>query len=717
MLHFEMDYQKRVYLVLFLGKLDYFKDSLSDEIERVYEQYHRPDTVVLIFPDSDLNYYTEEIAGDKKFDTNIRRYGEKVLVSVMTFDVSGTLKLQSESFDESPEALTRLRDFLVEFGLKFIANKNGVIEQSPPGYAFLKPSQNQHTDFIAAHRLAQSHSENDFLSFSILSKIENIHQYEFVYVDTSAINYVVLALVNIVNRLDTELRFFPVFKSFHSYKGLISLKPKPSKKVLVIISASTSNNMAKLIESEWPAKTTASDIVTLLSFTADDRVLCCLKSPSKPLNEHIETYVRRVDEYFTAEHLPPKSVVLKQFHGKNLHSWPFVDLYDTKSLTCNRSKGSELQEKEMTLDLMALPHKVTKDISDWWEELIDWHIPTTIKYVVVDKSDSYSKPYIEKVESACSQSLEVLDINEIIGFDFNGSKKAVLVLIPVIGSGNVFISINRDLRLSGHDGIRVFTTFFHLHKSSIGLETFTKSLLYGPAFKKYRFFSKFSLNAPFRNGKSSWELERDLYQKRPEYTEDELFSSRLAVLEQAGQGLDGRIGINGRIHDAKLSFTRHFAFWNFEYNESEISPEAVYFSVASILQEARDNANLKSEDSLASRPHQQALLSPENFVRFNDPLLQSCLWRAAKGCEMDYSSDETISNQFVDVMERLSRTCDGEKGEAFVDLLIGLAVKKICISKSSLSRLLGIVELVADQKCTNTLRAVHKILTLELTTI
>ena len=108
-------------------------------------------------------------------------------------------------------------------------------------------------------------------------------------------------------------------------------------------------------------------------------------------------------------------------------------------------------------------------------------------------------------------------------------------------------------------------------------------------------------------------------------------------------------------------------------------------------------------NSLEASPNQQALLSPDNFVRFNDPLLQSCLWRAAKYSELDYSSDEKMSDDFVSIMDRLSRAITMERGEAFADLLLGVVIGKIVLSDAALDKLKSLIAALLMKRSDSTI--------------
>lgn len=78
---------------------------------------------------------------------------------------------------------------------------------------------------------------------------------------------------------------------------------------------------------------------------------------------------------------------------------------------------------------------------------------------------------------------------------------------------------------------------------------------------------------------------------------------------------------------------------------------------------------------------QHAVLDPDNFSRFDDPLLHSCLWRAATSSELDWSSSLEMSNTCKSFMLRqMAMNYNGDEN-TMLDLFIGIACGKIQRSK------------------------------------
>jgi len=670
--HFEIEEENIISLILFFDDLDSNDKSLAEIFEKTYQNYHRPDQIICILPCSDIAKF-QNLLEDTSVKVNAERYGNKVPFIALSFNLFGELSVCYNPQDSNILNLSELALSIKKTGLNILCNKHNIIETSPPGTSYLKPSHSQHNEFISAYKLGQDSSHNVFIAFTLLSFLNKKLDYKYIYIDTSAINYIVLALINLINRIDKNINFNPVYNSFHSYSGLVDLKPQLTSEVLVFISASTSNSLMDKVIAEWGVE--SNQVITLLSFKKSGQVLHYLKSSKKQTPKHTENFVRRVDEYFTTEYLPPKSVVLKKIHGKNIHKWPFKHFFNTNNHRCHFKTNKLENIKEQSIDLTELPKSVNDEIDAWIQHIICWHIPSSIKYVVTDASNDFCQSVISKIKLN-HPHIDVLDFTSVIDKDFDNSNNALCAILPVIRSGNAFISLNRDLRITKHNGMRIFISPFFLYQGESNKKQFKNSLLYGPDLNKYKFFNKYELSIPYRSNESSWESEIDFYDDLDD--SDGFIDMRKSMIHKTSEGLKGIIGLNGRSLNEHLTFSRHFAFWNFDYNSQ--TPESVYFTVSSILQNAREDLTLPLEDQLLCNIQQQSVLSPENFVRFNDPLIQSCLWRAALDTEVDYSSDESLSKQFTDILIRLLKHYDNTKGEASIDLLLGISLRKIRLS-------------------------------------
>ncbi|MBV1931175.1 MAG: hypothetical protein KUG71_05610, partial [Porticoccaceae bacterium] len=99
----------------------------------------------------------------------------------------------------------------------------------------------------------------------------------------------------------------------------------------------------------------------------------------------------------------------------------------------------------------------------------------------------------------------------------------------------------------------------------------------------------------------------------------------------------------------------------------------------------------------------------DNFTRFTDSLLQSCLWRAANMRELDYRSSTDLSTEFSNILETLIEDDASENSNSAVDLLMGIAVGKIQLSFEVLQSLLDKANEIYQGKNENALLLIEYI--------
>ena len=123
----------------------------------------------------------------------------------------------------------------------------------------------------------------------------------------------------------------------------------------------------------------------------------------------------------------------------------------------------------------------------------------------------------------------------------------------------------------------------------------------------------------------------------------------------------------------KQKITNGFIFYKGE-NASKLAADQIYLTVYIILQLLR--ANKKLHDDIAYHN----VISPKNFSRFNDSLLQLSILHSAEGRELCFLSNSQLSNEMKDVVLDLMKE-DEDVGKEFIK-----ALKK------------GIINLTADDK-------------------
>lgn len=119
-----------------------------------------------------------------------------------------------------------------------------------------------------------------------------------------------------------------------------------------------------------------------------------------------------------------------------------------------------------------------------------------------------------------------------------------------------------------------------------------------------------------------------------------------------------------------------FIFYDGE-KSSELCKEQVYLTICFILELLRNDKKLSDNISFHD------VISPENFSRFNDPLLQLSILFAAKGRELNFCSNSDLSHEMLSiVMDFMKQNKD--IGKIFIKFIRD---KKIDLTKKDIKRI------------------------------
>ncbi|HQS65431.1 MAG TPA: hypothetical protein PKV65_18995, partial [Acidovorax defluvii] len=122
-----------------------------------------------------------------------------------------------------------------------------------------------------------------------------------------------------------------------------------------------------------------------------------------------------------------------------------------------------------------------------------------------------------------------------------------------------------------------------------------------------------------------------------------------------------------------LGLSEGFLFFGdaFDGRLHQVPVSATYLTVASVLQAARD-LNVPA-NQLKPTGYESVVLSPENFLRYNDNLLQACVLRAAHPSELDYSSSPHLSRLMKEFLLKVFSRNAHPYGAASIEFAAALA--------------------------------------------
>ncbi|MDO8825962.1 hypothetical protein [Methylophaga sp.] len=548
----ELGESEKEVLVIFSGQLEGDTIVYSELLEKNLRNFsNKPEEVLFVYPSYIDELIKDFFKVDGKCYANIIRYGKHIPVTFLAFDKSGEFKSYAVNATSAVcDDLIELRKQIVDRGLYNLAKarKDQVILQAPSGTVFIKPSKHEFEEFIKASELAIGYAENQFIAFCLLSKAPRKRTIKRIYIDTNSISSFVEALLFYWMRFSNSECRTAIYQSYGSYEGIENNWPKPelTEDVWVLISASTTNSLGVKIAQEWSLEN--DQVLTLLSYaeTLEDKVgdetlvniATLSRAAKKVLSEGSVIKVKVWGENFTAEVEKPNRVYIKAAHKTNAVTSLIFPNKSSNLILCNKKINSDYPVSSVYIDSNDYFSNDDK-FNDWLKNIVDWYVPPKVGWLVYQSIDQASTTLVQRVEDLLKQN----GINNFEKIDIDNARKeikgdeSVVVVMPVTGSGQTLLKLNRNLRISGHVGNRIFISPFVVASSKTSYEQFHSSLVYGPNGMKYSFHAWKCVFIGHSDNANSW--QRELVVVENLEAESEFWRDRADVLRAQNFGLKG----------------------------------------------------------------------------------------------------------------------------------------------------------------------------------
>ena len=110
----------------------------------------------------------------------------------------------------------------------------------------------------------------------------------------------------------------------------------------------------------------------------------------------------------------------------------------------------------------------------------------------------------------------------------------------------------------------------------------------------------------------------------------------------------------------------------------------LYVVVSLLLSQLRMSSNAGRR--LSYNAYERSIISPDNFDRFNDGVLQACLLRAARPKELSYGAcDAALSEQMLNVLlHSVPEEQVSERSESLMEFLVALATGRLTLHNAHL---------------------------------
>ncbi|MBP0621140.1 hypothetical protein [Cupriavidus consociatus] len=680
--------------VFFDSKRPATEFDFFDELERsLRENETLPDCIVVIsdtnHTESLVEHWTSSTQNRQTFLDRGLNKGVPFVKDVIFVAWSPTDGLSQRAHDADGHTSTiqlPLED-LVGKGLAALVRSNPVVQVAPAGHVFKHPSRTVNKLFIQARELATSEAELAFLGrcLTLTSPELAASSLARVFIDTMGVYSIVreaLAFAESNARID----------SYHSYGRLADLSP-PTEPYVVVISASTSGGMAKTLCDEQGFE--AERLVTLIDSSRENRsgkVLVALDKVDPSYGKHLtdgsETQIELFGEHFTSKAKPPRAVTLGVPHtpralGVFLKHFGIGGLRELNA-HCTTRRVTRL----MILDGSAVGRN--DQLLKWLDAEIDWSVGSAVDHII-SANDAGSRALADHAANRLHNTKDCKQRPSVTCYDDLGpttleSARGVLVVQAVAGDGGLLREISRDLREFLKPSVpRHFLIGVGMPQTAETWLRLRQFLIKNASNREYGFSCWLELPVGADGTANAWHTFNNLATNAQ--VESPTIDGVASDVANASVDLAADLvknAFNGFLptsSGAPLSLSDGFVFFGKSFDDrrlDEITTSTTFATVASVLQAARDLSNPANQ--LRSSGYESVVLSPENFLRYNDNLLQACILRAAHPSELDYSSSPDLSRLMKEFLLKVFERHAHPYGAASLEFAAALATGRLRLS-------------------------------------
>lgn len=690
-------------LVVFFARAELDMNVLDDEVQdNLKTDDPLPDALILVSFDEHADRLIDIWKQNKTRVDGLVRRGQRnavdYLKEVAIWKFHDGSFIKSFRDDQSRQAYDL--DFAVLWGdgLAQLVDDRGAFQEAPQGHIFRHPSGRATRYFLLASELLRDEVDAYFVAVAVCAAAwGRLKCTSTLHIDTMGIYPIARAVEDISRRCGGSLQGWEI-DSFHSHGGMAGLHAVLTEVDAVLVSASTTGSMvAKLREDGVPADA----LITLLDMSDEGRCGSVVYARSRHTDavtvelqrSQNETVIELAGEYFVAQGKKPRPFVLTKAH-QPASLQAVLDNFSHRSvLRLNHTRAANAGRK----DLVSLDEAVVADNSNmqrWLEDEIRLKTPASVSHVLgLDGAGG------SRMAQVCADILgaiggrppKLVNLVDLVALGDTAKTEVTGVLVcgAVVGDGHSLRAIARDLRELVPKASRHFVVAVGLPETMRAWLRLKQFLIQSGDKERPYLLSSWKVlptGAPSGTG-DAWRRSIELMQKadQMDVADDAPWSSEqsLASIEVMARALESLGG--GYLQTASgndLQLTSGFVFWNpssqirAESNNAAVS----FLAMSAALQNAREHGEAGSR--LSSSMHETVVLDVENFLRFNDGVLQASLLRAAHSHELDYSGSPELSEMLREFLEKVFLNASRPYGEASLEFGLALATQRLRLTEA-----------------------------------
>ncbi|WP_423460310.1 hypothetical protein [Ottowia sp. VDI28] len=610
-------------------------------------------------------------------------------------------------------------DELIQGWLFNLFDQSRALVDAPAGVHFGKGSGKHARHFLRASSVLLSSAACGFVGLATLARLP-AEEPRRIFVDTAPLVAVAQAMQRIAHNLG-QWDFSQPVVSFSSYGG-IDLAPTMGYGDLALVSASTSGSLADRLIDMGIA---ADNVVTLF----------LLKNPLKPPEQgkvvcDLTSAPSRTFGYRPIESYPPETCpscargdVLAELAGdqfllekraiKRLRVSAASQKKDARAFFERHARTRQIQIQPYAADATAnivkfdIDH-LTQDeeVSQAVVRLLRRFTPSPLHVIVlVDIHETVARRLFELAdmhhEFDKALRTDWGELESLSPID----RGSMLVLAGCLNDHGRMRGINATMRTKAPQGNVAYLSVITLADSPRNLGDLRMFLSYGQhGGETFIVRSAYDLMLPWqREPVTAWDAEVELLQRMASdgSLEPEL-ATRLARLESMSCESDGLL-LPGKAGD--LAIAADFVYLDTETNLTAISQADVLAVVSNLLASVRCNdAALPPSHTKPSGEEVQwnqtlygqvvlapATLCARNMRDYNDSILRAAFLRMAFKQELDFSIDEHISREVLDVIMTEIIGWSSGRGNALPEWLMSMSCDRLRLHAFHMPMLLDAV--------------------------
>lgn len=684
-------------LVAFIASRELDPGAVAGELENEVDARLVPDELIIVS--------RESVADDvsRAFDESgpFRRLRERLLDGTPTTLISfggngaeGRRQLLTKGSDLSDLSLATI----LRRGSTAIFTTNGGFVESTSAYHFRNPSGRHTSRFMRLSNILVRQAEITYIALSVLQHVPETTR--TMYVDTPSL-FAVVAALNDLRSSEAALSPVPV-DSFRSYDHVRTYKNFQTENAVALVSASSSGSLARLLVDRGFSPQAVvhilflgerpSDLIAAVDLEADEEENPEGYTFARENNQDDDCTLCRngslpitlEGDQFDIAGPQPEPLVITRTTAHNSLRETMSRHAGTKTFRVNG--GRPVRQYSVDPEQVASSGKALERL----KYLAAARVPGRIGHCIAANESSFE--FAKRVLAAAGSSAPILSPDEFekrVISSGNGFEEPILVAAAVVGSGRQLLDISRRLR-SCPKAPLVYFAGIVTTTSTERTKTLESSLALTTNPASHPLIIVDQINLPSADAPNAWERELALLD---EVTNTGMSVSpeirdRQARLRRTSVALEDDLFL-ANTTSAPLRLRPGFAFWTEAVTDGCHTQADVYYTITAVLQGLRTAEGGIGKKTLRTEWFYRTLLSPENFGRFNDAVIQASLLRAGRPSELDYTDNRVASADAARLIRRIVESAATPRGEAAAEFLMALAIGRLRLVKSDLRTLLG----------------------------